>query len=240
MLRHENTLEVYDIFNSISGEVCSFGQGRIATFIRLSQCNLRCSWCDAKNAVRRGTYSTTLLIDEIINRVLKYNCRYVVLTGGEPLLQNNVYKLIEKLDGLCFYVAIETNGTIDPFDSMNNLNTKGSTLNPFGNNISWVVDYKLKYKEQFKFNIMNLKNNDYIKFLISSEKEIQEAIEVHKKLKKKLREEKIEYTYPRFAYSIVMDDGIFRIDPKKVLSAINKEGLDAFINVQIHKFLEME
>jgi len=83
------TLLVNEIFHSIQGE--SIYSGRPCVFVRLTGCNLRCSYCDTRYAYEEGV---AMEIAEIIRRVAAYNCRLVEITGGEPLLQTETPLLI--------------------------------------------------------------------------------------------------------------------------------------------------
>jgi 7-carboxy-7-deazaguanine synthase len=97
-----------EIFYSIQGE-SSFA-GRPCVFIRLSGCNLRCSYCDTRYAYDDGE---ELEIPAIIEKVRTYSCPLVEITGGEPLLQNETPELICQLLEQGFTVLLETNGSLD-------------------------------------------------------------------------------------------------------------------------------
>jgi 7-carboxy-7-deazaguanine synthase len=101
-------LSVTEIFASIQGE--STHAGRNCVFVRLSGCNLRCVWCDTTYAFTPGT---EMALGEIIAQVQSFQpVNLVEITGGEPLLQNDVYPLMERLLELGFEVLLETNGTL--------------------------------------------------------------------------------------------------------------------------------
>ena len=103
---HEKTVvyEISEIFNSIQGEGSWLGIP--TTFIRLAKCNLKCEWCDTKFSWKEGK---PYLIDQILEKIQK---KHVVLTGGEPAIQNlkPLVRAIKKLDKK-IKIAIETNGT---------------------------------------------------------------------------------------------------------------------------------
>jgi 7-carboxy-7-deazaguanine synthase len=101
-------LSVYEIFYSIQGE--STYAGLPCVFVRLSGCNLRCSYCDTRYAYDEGRILT---IEEIIRRVASYQCPLVEITGGEPLLQKDTPKLVQRLLEYKYTVLIETNGSLD-------------------------------------------------------------------------------------------------------------------------------
>ncbi|HJU10419.1 MAG TPA: radical SAM protein [Candidatus Binataceae bacterium] len=101
-------LRVNEVFFSIQGE--STWAGCPCVFVRLTGCNLRCRWCDTEYAFYEGCH---LAIEEIVERVRAYDCRLVELTGGEPLLQKDIHRLIELLLDGGFTVLIETSGERD-------------------------------------------------------------------------------------------------------------------------------
>ena len=100
------SLQVNEIFYSIEGEGLRVGQP--TTFVRLSRCNLRCSFCDTDF----DRYSE-MTIDEIVASVRRFTARWVCLTGGEPLGQN-ITPLCRRLRDAGYRAHLETNGTLDP------------------------------------------------------------------------------------------------------------------------------
>jgi 7-carboxy-7-deazaguanine synthase len=98
-------LTVNEIFYSIQGE--STYAGRPCVFVRLTGCDLRCSWCDTEYAFYEGQKRS---LDEVIAEVERYACPLVEITGGEPLLQDEVYPLMERLLAAGRTVLLETGG----------------------------------------------------------------------------------------------------------------------------------
>jgi 7-carboxy-7-deazaguanine synthase len=98
-------LTINEIFHSIQGE--STHAGRPCVFVRLTACDLRCSWCDTPYAFHEGQ---KMSVDEVIDRVKRYSCEVVEVTGGEPLLQKDVYPLMQRLLDERFTVMLETGG----------------------------------------------------------------------------------------------------------------------------------
>ena len=98
-------LTVNEIFHSIQGE--STHAGRPCVFVRLTACDLRCSWCDTPYAFYEGRKMT---IEDVVGRVNAYGCATVEITGGEPLLQADVYPLMERLLEQGHTVMLETGG----------------------------------------------------------------------------------------------------------------------------------
>jgi len=98
-------LRVNEIFYSIQGE--STFAGRPCVFVRLTGCDLRCTWCDTTQAFTEGR---TRSIDDVVIETKAYGCDLVEITGGEPLLQEDVYPLMERLITAGQTVLLETGG----------------------------------------------------------------------------------------------------------------------------------
>ena len=98
-------LTVNEIFHSIQGE--STRAGDPCVFVRLTACDLRCTWCDTPYAFHEGR---KMSIDEVVKTVDGYGCPLVEITGGEPLLQDEVYPLMERLLQGGHTVMLETGG----------------------------------------------------------------------------------------------------------------------------------
>jgi 7-carboxy-7-deazaguanine synthase len=101
-------LTVNEIFFSIQGE--STYAGRPCVFVRLAACDLRCGWCDTPYAFHEGTKTS---VADVVARVEAYGCPLVEITGGEPLLQEDVYPLMDALLALGKTVLLETGGHVD-------------------------------------------------------------------------------------------------------------------------------
>jgi 7-carboxy-7-deazaguanine synthase len=98
-------LTVNEIFHSIQGESTYVGEPCV--FVRLTACDLRCTWCDTAYAFHEGR---KMSIDEVLAEVDRYECGTVEITGGEPLLQREVYPLMHRLLASGKRVLIETGG----------------------------------------------------------------------------------------------------------------------------------
>jgi 7-carboxy-7-deazaguanine synthase len=98
-------LTINEIFHSIQGE--STHAGRPCVFVRLTACDLRCSWCDTPYAFTEGR---KMSVDEVVGHVRDYGCDVVEITGGEPLLQQEVYPLMQRLLDEGRTVMLETGG----------------------------------------------------------------------------------------------------------------------------------
>lgn len=101
-------MKVIEVFASIQGE----GRfvGRLTVFVRLAECNMRCSWCDTKRSWGGGVERT---VDEVAAEVESYGITDVCITGGEPMLQKGeLIALVKKLRAKKYRITLETNGSI--------------------------------------------------------------------------------------------------------------------------------
>ena len=154
IVAEQKTLIISELFHSIQGE--SSYAGYPCSFIRLSGCNLRCNYCDAKYTYEEKGKITT--IEEICNFINKKSIGIVQITGGEPLLQENIYPLIKELIKLERIVLLETNGSLSlknvPKEVIKIMDVKcpdSTTNNPTKlNNLSYLT------------------KNDEVKFVINS------------------------------------------------------------------------
>ncbi len=101
-------LVVNEIFHSIQGE--SSHVGRPCVFVRLTYCNLRCTWCDTAYAFSEGR---TMSVAAILEEVARFECGLVEVTGGEPLLQPDVHQLLGALCDEGYETLLETGGSLD-------------------------------------------------------------------------------------------------------------------------------
>jgi len=110
----QDHLRVTEIFHSIQGE--STWAGLPCTFVRLTGCPLRCRWCDTEYSFHGGE---KLSLSEILQEVEDLRCELVEITGGEPLIQKNAFRLVKELLDLGYRVLVETSGAVDvgPLDS---------------------------------------------------------------------------------------------------------------------------
>ena len=104
-------MRITEIFFSIQGE--STHSGRPCVFVRLTACDLRCAWCDTPYAFTEGQ---KMSLDAVLARVESFGCDLVELTGGEPLLQKDVYPLMQRLLDAGRTVLVETGGHLSIAD----------------------------------------------------------------------------------------------------------------------------
>ncbi|MBN1756074.1 radical SAM protein [bacterium] len=159
-------IKVCEIFHSLIGEGSYVGQRAI--ILRLTGCNLRCRWCDTAYAWNEGDEYD---LDSIMNKLQKWPCKRILVTGGEPLIQNDVYELFNILHLNNFEILLETNGSLD--------------LSPLPGYIHKIMDLKPPGSGMDKHNLW--KNLDYIlptddvKFVIMDRNDFDWSIKVVKK-----------------------------------------------------------
>lgn len=158
------SLKVNEIFYSIQGE--SSYAGRPCVFVRLTGCNLRCSYCDTKYAYYEGKDLET---GNILNQIEIYGCQLVEITGGEPLIQKETPCLINKLLENGYSVLLETNGSQDisriDIRCVRILDIKcPSSGEEKRNDLSNLS--KLTHRDELKFVIGNREDYDYAKRIL--------------------------------------------------------------------------
>jgi len=145
------TLIINEIFYSIQGETSR--SGIPTTFVRLTGCPLRCSYCDTKYAFKDGIKKS---FDEVLFEINQNKTKYITITGGEPLAQKNILLFMKELCDLKYSVSIETSNayTIEEIDSR----------------VSIILDIKTPASNEAEKNIVenynHLKSTDEIKFVI--------------------------------------------------------------------------
>lgn len=158
--QRRDTLRVNEIFYSIQGE--SSRAGVPCVFVRMTGCGLRCTYCDTEYAFYEGEDKT---IDEIFEKIEKFQCKLVELTGGEPLEQEGVYSLIDRLLEGGYEVMIETGGHID--------------ISRVDKRVKRIVDLKTPCSGMVKRNnyenIPLLRKHDEVKFVIGSREDYEWA-----------------------------------------------------------------
>ncbi|APF18081.1 Radical SAM domain protein [Caldithrix abyssi DSM 13497] len=162
----KDVLKINEIFYSIQGE--STYAGLPCVFVRLTYCNLRCTYCDTEYAFYEGQ---EMGLDEIIARIKTYQCNLVEITGGEPLIQPAVYPLMERLLDNGFEVLLETGGHMD--------------VSKVDQRVKRIMDVKCPSSGEAEKthwpNMELLKNDDQVKFVIGDRKDFDYALEVLEK-----------------------------------------------------------
>lgn len=224
----ENKLIVHEIFSSIDGECNYYHQGHITTFIRLAGCNLRCHYCDTKYA-QNINEAFEIDFEHLKRRILTIGIKKLTFTGGEPLLQNKeLYSFIKNIYNDPRFVGykwtIETNGTIIPSHICN---------------IKYIVDYKLPSSGccgSMNFQAFSLlKSDDFIKYVIMDNNDLDWAIDITKQLIKNYD------CLARFAFS--MANPLQKHSKQMVQQIVDRllyERIDRVsLNLQLHKLLNL-
>ncbi|CCB91698.1 7-carboxy-7-deazaguanine synthase homolog [Waddlia chondrophila 2032/99] len=156
---NNQTLRLIEIFLSIQGETSLTGLP--TTFIRLASCNLRCTWCDTPYSFGKGESSS---LQSIIETVRSNGASHVCITGGEPLLQSQVYLLMETLCNLDYIVSLETGGSlstekVDPrVITILDIKCPGSGMSQKN---TWENLERLREQDEVKFVIMNREDYEW-------------------------------------------------------------------------------
>jgi len=203
------TLKVNEIFYSIQGESSYTGQPCV--FIRLTRCNLRCSYCDTQHAYYEGE---EMEIGEIVDRVVSYKCPLVEVTGGEPLNQKETPVLIRRLLEEGFEVLMETNGTQD--------------ISQVDDRCVKIVDIKCPSSGEDEKNdlenLTRLAGKDEIKFVIGSREDYEYA-------------KKILNLNPLRMNAIHFSPVFGEMNPKILAKWILEDRLEVRLHLQIHKII---
>lgn len=218
----KTNLFVYSIFASVDGEVNAFHQGALTIFLRLSGCNLRCSYCDTKYAQQKKS-GKEMTIPQIMDGITSTDfagIRKVTITGGEPLLQRDgLHQLLHLLWLQKYKVTIETNGSQLTYG-----------YSPYAR---LVVDYKLKSsgvtKHMNEKAFLALQQGDFIKFVIGSEEDYEQAMNVWRKFHAKI---------PGVGWAFSPSFGA--VSPGRLAGWMLQDPIPgAVLNVQLHKIIDL-
>ena len=203
-------IKINEIYLSVQGE--STHTGLPCIFIRLTGCNLRCSWCDTAYAFHEGK---NMSIDEILQKVENFGIHLVEITGGEPLMQDNVYTLMKRLIEKGYKVMLETGGSI--------------SLERVPKDVIKIMDLKCPGSgEQEKNNLDNLKllaPHDEVKFVILDKKDYEWSRDIIKRYK-------INET-AQILLSPVFD----KLELKEIVKWILEDRLPVRLQTQLHKII---
>jgi 7-carboxy-7-deazaguanine synthase len=202
-------LKVNEIFLSVQGEGISAGYPTV--FVRLTGCNLRCSYCDTTYSYDEGEDCT---VDEVMKKIESFGYKRVCITGGEPLLQEKALKeLLSRLES--YEVSIETNGSVD------------LSRFPLAPSHRFTMDIKTpssdesekNYIENFKY----LRETDEIKAVIGNRADYLWAVDI------------IDSHYKKGSITFSPMFGI--IEPDIIIGWILEDKRDIRFQIQIHKVI---
>jgi 7-carboxy-7-deazaguanine synthase len=221
---------ITEIFKSIQGE--GTRAGLPCVFVRLTGCNLRCTWCDTAYAFHGGK---KMSVEEVVGRVAELagcgeeqnragaTLSLVELTGGEPLLQEEVYPLAERLLAAGYTVMIETSGE--------------RFIGRLPREVIRIVDVKCPDSgeaDTFEMrNLAELRGEDEVKFVISSRRDYEFAREF-------TRDQGLAVRVKQVLFSPVYDDpeGKWKgLEPRTLVEWMLEDGLPVRLGLQLHKFV---
>lgn len=211
LLSKSPTLTVNEIYESIQGE--STWAGLRCVFIRLTFCDLRCTYCDTEYAFYKGTKQK---VASILEKVLSYQCPLVEVTGGEPLLQKNVLPLMTQLCDAGCTVLIETSGAHDI-----------STIDP---RVHRIMDLKTPSSGESDRNLLSnidhLTSKDEVKFVIGSTQDYDWAKEMI-----------AQYQLEKRCATILFSPVFGKIAPVEIVNALVRDRLPVRFQLQLHKMI---
>ena len=204
-------LTVNEIFHSIQGE--STHAGRLCVFVRLTACDLRCSWCDTPYAFHEGQ---KMSVDDVLERVRVYACDVVEITGGEPLLQKDVYPLMQRLIDEGRTVMLETGGHL--------------SVEAVPGLVIRVIDVKCpgsgESAKNHWPNLERLRPTDEIKFVIKDRADYEFACDVIAR-----------HDLASRAGAVLFSPVHGVMDPQKLSEWMLADRLPARLQLQLHKFI---
>jgi len=204
-------LTINEIFHSIQGE--STYAGRPCVFVRLTACDLRCSWCDTPYAFHEGEKRS---VSDVVDAVEQYGCPLVEITGGEPLLQEDVYELMNRLLERGRTVLLETGGH------------RPTTRVPQG--VITILDVKCpgsgESARNHAANLDRLSSRDEVKFVVQDRADYEFARDVIAR-----------HELPRRAAAILMSPVHGVLDPKLLSEWILADRLPVRLQIQLHKVI---
>jgi len=203
-------MKINEIYKSIQGE--STYAGLPCVFVRLTYCNLRCTYCDTAYAFYEGR---EMGLEQVVQAIRDCDCSLVEITGGEPLLQKEVYPLMDRLIAEGFLVLLETGGSID--------------IGEVHPKVIKIMDLKCPSSgesEKNRYdNIPKLQTHDEIKFVIGNRDDYLWTRDI-------IRKHHLEGRY-RILFSTVFDT----LRPSDLVKWILEDKLDVRFQLQMHKYI---
>ena len=203
-------LLIHEIYRSIQGE--STFAGLPCVFVRLSVCDARCVWCDTPHAFKEGKL---MPLDEVVRQALAYECPLVEITGGEPLLQTEVFPLMTQLADAGRTVLLETSGAHD--------------LSPVDRRVHIIMDLKCPDSGECEnnrwTNLELLKPTDQIKFVVASKRDFDWTVQT-------IREKHLDQRF-----EILLSAAFTDVAPLQLAEWLLASGLQARLQLQLHKFI---
>ena len=205
-------LRITEIFRSIQGE--STHAGRPCTFVRLTGCPMRCTWCDSEYTFTGGEH---VAIDDVLQQVRDFECRLVEVTGGEPLAQPEAFDLIKRLCDEGYEVLIETGGYV----STANVDPRAKII----------LDVKCPASGEAERNhwpnlALLRSDRDEVKFVVADRADWDFARKVVE-----------DYDLERRAKSILISPAWEQIDLQELADWISESRMNVRMQLQMHKYI---
>lgn len=206
-----DSVMVKEIYLSLQGE--SSHQGKLCTFVRLTGCHLRCTYCDSEFAFKGGT---RMPIGEVVEKVKQLGSPMVEVTGGEPLLQPGVYPLMERFLAEGMTVLLETSGAIDV------------RLVPSA--VHKIVDMKTPSSGESDRNDLkcfeSMNANDELKFVIGSRADYEWSVRLIN-----------EHALQKKPFGLLFSTVFSKLQPVQLAEWIIADKLPVRFQLQQHKYL---
>ena len=225
-------MKVVEIFYSIDGE--GKRAGELTTFIRLFGCNLRCSYCDTKYSYESQPDKLPykeMSITQIIEECKKYRTKNITVTGGEPLIHDDIEYLLQGLSQEHFDVNVETNGSVNVLKYLDDKKYE---------NVWFTIDYKCLSSEMNNRMCMdnftsdkNYLDNIVYKFVVGDNRDLIQAYEIIC--------EKLLKTTSKTCY-IYLSPVYGKIEPSEIVEFMKNCGLYSSnipirVQLQLHKYI---
>ncbi|HIB14630.1 MAG TPA: radical SAM protein, partial [Candidatus Marinimicrobia bacterium] len=202
------SLKINEIYYSVQGE--STHAGRPCIFIRLTYCNLRCSYCDTEYAFYDGK---DMEITDIMSEIKQWDCNLVEVTGGEPLFQDECIDLLNELVNSNYEVMLETGGSL--------------SISDVPKKVVKIVDFKCPSSGMVKKNLWSivddLQAHDEVKFVIGNREDFDWA-----------KDRITEYSLDKIC-TLLFSPTFGEIDPQQIVEWILAENLPVRMQLQMHK-----
>ena len=204
------SLKINEIYYSLQGE--STHSGCPCIFIRLTYCNLRCSYCDTEYAFYDGK---DMEITDIMIEIKRWDCNLVEVTGGEPLFQDGCIDLLKELVNSNYEVMLETGGSL--------------SISDVPKKVVKIVDFKCPSSGMVKKNLWSivddLQAHDEVKFVIGNREDFDWA-----------KDRITEYSLDKIC-TLLFSPTFGEIDPQQIVEWILAENLPVRMQLQMHKMI---
>ena len=204
------SLKINEIYYSLQGE--STHAGCPCIFIRLTYCNLRCSYCDTEYAFYDGK---DMEITDIMSEIKRWDCNLVEVTGGEPLFQDECIDLLNELVNSNYEVMLETGGSL--------------SISDVPKQVVKIVDFKCPSSGMVKKNLWSivddLQAHDEVKFVIGNREDFDWA-----------KDRITEYSLDKIC-TLLFSPTFGEIDPQQIVEWILAENLPVRMQLQMHKMI---